>query len=129
MTEMATCEQCGRAVLKVQLEKNFAGICPHCLGALLAREEKMEAGRDRPEALSRFDREHAPLQPGDLFRSYEILDILARGGMSYVFRARQRGRERIVALKVLDPELASSDDFRARFHRESKILASLHHPN
>lgn len=60
---------------------------------------------------------------------YEILEEIGRGGMGSVFKAYQRNLDRVVAIKILSPELASDPDFRARFQREAKIVARLVHPN
>jgi serine/threonine protein kinase len=49
--------------------------------------------------------------------------------MSVVYRATQISLDRPVALKVIAPELASDEGFRARFQRESRVLASIDHPN
>src|SRR6185503_7208833 len=59
---------------------------------------------------------------------YELLDLLGRGGMGIVFRAREASLDREVALKVLalDPILAP--DAFARFEREAKLAARLDHP-
>jgi hypothetical protein len=61
-------------------------------------------------------------------QDYELLDLLGRGGMGIVFRAREIALEREVALKVLalDPVLAP--DAFARFEREAKLAARLDHP-
>jgi len=60
---------------------------------------------------------------------YELLDLLGRGGMGIVFRAREIALDREVAIKVLalDPVLAP--DAYARFEREAKLAARLDHPN
>ncbi|MGC8842152.1 MAG: serine/threonine protein kinase, partial [Candidatus Sumerlaeaceae bacterium] len=60
---------------------------------------------------------------------YEILEEIGRGGMGSVYKAYQQNLDRIVAIKILSPELASDPDFRARFQREAKIVARLVHPN
>jgi beta-lactam-binding protein with PASTA domain/predicted Ser/Thr protein kinase len=60
---------------------------------------------------------------------YEIRDLIARGGMARVFRARDRLLGRTVALKVLNPEFASDPNFVERFRREAQAAASLTHPN
>lgn len=49
--------------------------------------------------------------------------------MGVVYRATQLALDRIVALKLIAPELASDDGFRARFERESRAAASIEHPN
>src|SRR5215217_8233480 len=49
--------------------------------------------------------------------------------MGVVYRAEHMHLGRIVALKVLAPELSSNNDFRGRFLRESRLAATLDHPN
>jgi serine/threonine-protein kinase len=60
---------------------------------------------------------------------YEIIRPIGRGGMASVFLARERALNRLVALKVLDPELGEGKLFRARFQREAETVAQLQHPN
>ncbi|MBA2566749.1 MAG: serine/threonine protein kinase, partial [Thermoleophilaceae bacterium] len=69
------------------------------------------------------------VQPGSDFAGYRVEDVAGRGGMSVVYRAIEPGLERPVALKVISPELAVDETFRARFERESRLAASLDHPN
>lgn len=72
-----------------------------------------------------------PVPPATLggFDNLVFLDILGRGGMGVVYRARQLDPERIVAVKVLAPELASDRGFAERFLREGKALGRLDHPH
>jgi serine/threonine protein kinase len=63
------------------------------------------------------------------FGPYQLDDLIGRGGMGVVYRATDRALERPVALKLLDPERAQDPSFRARFISESKLAASLDHPN
>ena len=60
---------------------------------------------------------------------YRVEALLGRGGMSVVYRAHDLALDRKVALKLLASELAGDDRFRARFLRESRVAASLDHPN
>ena len=60
---------------------------------------------------------------------YRIDEMISRGGMGVVYRATNVALNRIYALKVLAPELAEDEQFRERFKRETRIAASLHHPN
>jgi eukaryotic-like serine/threonine-protein kinase len=60
--------------------------------------------------------------------SYEITALLGKGGMGEVYRARDTRFDRDVAIKTL-PEEFETENRLARFERESKVLASLNHPN
>ena len=66
---------------------------------------------------------------GDEFAGYRVRSVLGRGGMSVVYQAENLRLGSVIALKVLAPELAADDVFRARFLEESRIAASLNHPN
>jgi hypothetical protein len=66
---------------------------------------------------------------GDEFAGYRMRAVLGRGGMSVVYQAENLRLSNVIALKVLAPELAANDVFRARFLEESRIAASLNHPN
>ena len=65
----------------------------------------------------------------DQFAGFRIERELGRGGMGVVYLAEHVHLGRRVALKFLGPGLAETDDFRERFVRESRLAASLHHPN
>ena len=69
------------------------------------------------------------LQPGTEVAGYRIERTLGRGGMSVVYLAEHDWLQRKVALKVLAPQLAEDERFRERFVRESRLAASLDHPN
>jgi protein kinase-like protein len=66
---------------------------------------------------------------GDEIGRFRIEGVVGRGGMAVVYRAREAGLDRQVALKVISPQLAADDDFRLRFVREARLAASLEHPN
>jgi len=70
-----------------------------------------------------------PAEVAKKLPQFEILEMLGRGGMGVVYKARQRNLDRIVALKILPPLDALSPDFVARFSREARSLAKLNHPN
>lgn len=66
---------------------------------------------------------------GDLFGRYELRASLGRGGMGQVFEAYDREKDRVVALKLLDAQLAADAAFRERFRRESYAAARLNEPH
>jgi serine/threonine-protein kinase len=61
--------------------------------------------------------------------AYVLGEMIGRGGMGVVYRATHVHLGREVALKVLAPELSGNAEFRRRFLRESRLAASLDHPN
>jgi eukaryotic-like serine/threonine-protein kinase len=70
------------------------------------------------------------LSPGSRIGAYEVISLVGRGGMGEVYRARDTRLGRDVALKMLlDGADASDPEWRTRFEREARALASLNHPN
>jgi serine/threonine protein kinase len=69
------------------------------------------------------------LSPGSIFAGYQIERVLGGGGMGTVYLARNPDLPRSEALKVLNAELSSDVDFRARFIREAEVASALDHPN
>jgi eukaryotic-like serine/threonine-protein kinase len=67
--------------------------------------------------------------PRLLAERYELSEQLASGGMTSVWRGHDRVLGRDVVVKVLHPELAADERFRARFHEEAVNAARLTHPN
>ncbi|MDA0164516.1 serine/threonine protein kinase, partial [Solirubrobacter ginsenosidimutans] len=70
-----------------------------------------------------------PLEPGTIVAGYRIESLVGRGGMGVVYRASQLALERVVALKVIAPELLDVEDVRRRFLAEARAAASVDHPN
>ncbi|MEO7118152.1 MAG: serine/threonine-protein kinase, partial [Candidatus Limnocylindrales bacterium] len=68
-------------------------------------------------------------QVGDQVAHFTLTGRIAKGGMSTVYRARDERLGRDVALKVLSAELSDDGLFRERFERESRLAASISHPN
>lgn len=66
---------------------------------------------------------------GDRVGDYEIIDVLGAGGMGKVYKVRNIISERLEAMKVLLPNLATDPDLADRFMREIKVQASLQHQN
>jgi len=60
---------------------------------------------------------------------YEILQEIGKGGMGYIYKARQISLQRTVAIKILPEELSQDENFLQRFDKEALVLAGLKHPN
>lgn len=71
----------------------------------------------------------SPSQLATAFPQLEILELIGTGGMGAVYKARQPHLDRLVALKILPPELGQDPAFEERFSREARALAQLSHPN
>lgn len=87
-------------------------------------------GAGKPEPPGHMDPGEELLPSGELLqRSYEIIDVVGRGGMAVVYRAKQMSLSRHVAVKVLHDRFADDTEFVIRFEREAGALAGLSHPN
>jgi serine/threonine protein kinase len=64
-----------------------------------------------------------------LFPNYEIQDLIGRGGMGAVYKARQLALDRLICIKLLPLEVSVDRDFAERFKREARTMARLNHPN
>ena len=112
------CPRCGRALAS----ETAHGLCPACL---LQQASASESGAPNPSAFT--PPSVAELAP--LFPQLEILELLGRGGMGAVYKARQPGLDRFVALKILPATTRSDPTFAERFQREARALAALNHPH
>jgi serine/threonine protein kinase len=113
------CPQCG-AELKPDVSE---GLCPACL---LQRGIATEGGA--PPGTPPFTPPTIP-DLAKLFPQLEIFELIGKGGMGAVYKARQPALDRFVALKILAPRAGGDLDFAARFTREARALAKLSHPN
>jgi serine/threonine protein kinase len=69
------------------------------------------------------------LPAGSEIAGYRVEQVAGRGGMGVVYRATELALDRPVALKLISEDLARDEGFRARFQRESRLAASIRHPN
>jgi serine/threonine protein kinase len=71
----------------------------------------------------------ADLTAGQDVGGCHILAMAGSGGMGIIYRAQQRSLGRMVALKVIRPEISAAGDYRARFLREAELAAAINHPH
>jgi YVTN family beta-propeller protein len=89
------------------------------VGSVGAVSDTAPSGPERPGNIA----------SGTIFAGYRIEAEIGRGGMGVVYRARHLALDRETALKVISPALSEDPRFRERFQRESRLAASLEHPN
>jgi serine/threonine protein kinase len=118
------CSTCGKA-----LEANApAGLCPECL-IQVGLGSGVDPGAGTETGAARRDFVPPTVETlGPLFPQLEILELIGKGGMGAVYKARQRELDRIVALKILPPDVGLDAAFAGRFTREARALARLNHP-
>jgi serine/threonine protein kinase len=91
--------------------------------------ERRRAELDHFAAVFEDERGAAVTPPQPAGSRYRVLDTIGEGGMGNVYRAWDDVRQRVVALKVLSPEMFGDSRIERRFRREAKILELLDHPN
>jgi len=115
------CPNCGRPVRP----DAPGGLCPACL-----IKAGLESCQDQPVSTSRVAFEPPSIgQLNGLFPQLEILELVGTGGMGAVYKARQPDLDRLVAIKILPPQVSEEPGFAERFTREARALARLTHPN
>ena len=110
------CPKCGATVPPEAPQ----GLCPQCVFAAAATPEVAPTATSQIPSLERL---------AVAFPQLQILELIGRGGMGFVFKARQPHLDRFVALKLLPDSLAHDPQFAERFNREGRVLARLSHPN
>lgn len=110
-TTPETCATCGEPLTGSQIT---GGHCSRCLFKIAFGEEDEPLTQDEV--------------PWTRLASCELFEEIGRGGMGVVYRARQRGLDRVVAVKVLLRAQFAGDEERERFHREAQAAARLKHP-
>ena len=133
MVEVNHCPECG-ARLPADAPQ---GQCPKCLmklglttGADVDKPDSLRPTIDTPPVLTPPGG-FIPPRPSILagqFPQLEIIELLGQGGMGAVYKARQKQLDRLVALKILPPEISQTEAFAERFTREARSLARLSHP-
>ncbi|HOX55778.1 MAG TPA: serine/threonine-protein kinase [Candidatus Paceibacterota bacterium] len=123
MSENASkCQRCGAELPPGPK----AGPCPRCAAQFL-QATQTEALGEPSGPRPRFTPPPVT-ELASLFPQLEILELVGQGGMGAVYKARQKELDRIVALKILPPDIGQDPSFAERFAREAKALARLNHP-
>ncbi|MFW6162087.1 MAG: protein kinase domain-containing protein, partial [Planctomycetota bacterium] len=113
-TRRAKCSECGtRFEFEPGADDHVE--CPHC-GASLATKSASDVGKADPLV-------------GRTLGQFEIVEVIGRGGMGAVYKARQTTLDRFVALKVLPRAFAADASFVERFGREARAAAAVDHPH
>lgn len=133
------CTQCGGPLAGDET----AGICSACL-LQVGFESRSEPSAplasmsDSPSTAANAEQAEAQPDPADelslaevqaLFSDLEIVELIGRGGMGVVYKARQTRLNRVVALKLLRTKCSQDPSLAERFSREARALAKLSHPN
>jgi predicted Ser/Thr protein kinase len=123
MSEENRCPQCG-----IELPADAPrGLCPGCL-----LKQGLNTNTYTTEAAQSAAASYMPPTPDELapyFPELEILELVGRGGMGVVYKARQKRLDRLVALKILSPRIGHDPAFAQRFAREARAMAILSHPH
>src|SRR5260221_7965318 len=119
---LAKCSQCGQDVPK---DARTLGLCPRCLlRSALVGGTNVGGRRAGLRDLEPPD----PQALGGALAGLEVLELIGQGGMGFVYRARQRSLDRLVAVKLFPREAYADPSFAERFAKEARCLANLSHP-
>ncbi len=127
MADVRRCPQCGADLPAAAPDQP----CPACLMKLgLASWAAAGDPAHTPTQLSpgEFDAPTVEELAGRL-PQFDVLELIGKGGMGAVYKARQKSLDRIVALKIINPRAAEDPSFAERFAREARSLARLNHPH
>ena len=122
MNERGKCPECSRPLPSDAPD----GLCPACL--LKRGLESNTIGETGGDKSARWSPPPAD-ELAESFPELDILELIGRGGMGAVYKARQKELNRLVALKILPPEIGRQESFAQRFAREAQAMAKLSHPN
>ncbi len=128
MTTPFQCPQCGG-----EIPTDFSyGVCPKCLMQQGFKSHDAAPAGDQaidPSVSHSGSVAPSPEELARHFPQFEIVEMLGKGGMGAVYKARQPNLDRYVALKILLPEVGKDPAFAERFMREARALAKLNHPS
>ena len=110
--------------------ENAGAVCPVCAPVENLTRTKVSPPLGKGPAGENTDFSlHPELGPGSVLGGFEIIAEVARGGMGVIYKAKQPGVDRVVALKVISPGRLGSPDALKRFKQEVKAAGRINHPN
>ncbi|MCA9127627.1 MAG: protein kinase [Planctomycetales bacterium] len=135
---LSSCDSCRRQLDQLAADDRLWGEAKRFLGDS-EDPDTLDFSVTEPDTLSQVSLQvrqvlnslNATDDPGMLGRigGYEVSGVVGSGGMGIVLKAHDRALDRIVAIKVMAPHLASNGSARKRFAREAKAAAAVIHPN
>ncbi|MEL7499225.1 MAG: protein kinase [Planctomycetota bacterium] len=120
---VSECEPCCETIISLSSDDTFVGWLKEARQAITDQtldHDRLDAVPDSTGAIPKPLAEHP---------RYEIVNLVGKGGMGRVYKARHRMMDRSVALKLINRQWIRNEEVIDRFHREVKTAASLDHPN
>ncbi len=113
-----------RIARELQEKMRDLGLVPKPIGSIL-----LETGALTPDQFNRLTETVQRVKDAFRIPGYKLLERLGRGSMGTVYKARQLNLDRVVAIKILAPFLASNQAYVRRFMKEARVIGRLNHPN
>ena len=124
MADQETCPKCGEPLS----QDVTPGHCPKCLMQVAFESEAAPLSGPATASSGQASQTWSLDQLSLLFPELEIIDQVGTGGMGVVYKAKQKQLDRLVAVKLVRPDLCDDPAFAERFTREARAMARLSHP-